>query len=152
MLNLLTFNFFGGSDIFCNPFDGADESVGVCQMNLTPHKVFKILKAVLWLPAGPAFQMMDFSFKCLWYHKKSKTGLSYITSILLPNHKPWIAVSHTDHRQWSSYISVNIKVSVTIQKCCNLKHKSYQKALKMKSKKKKLSVLMLPVKGVCFVL
>lgn len=61
----LTFDLFGGFDVFCNPPDGADESGDVRQVHLAADKVLQPLQALSGLPARACLQVVDLSFKCL---------------------------------------------------------------------------------------
>ena len=61
-----TFYFFGGSDVFSDPLDGADERSHVGEVQFAADKVLqRLLLVAVRLPALPGLQVVDLSLKRL---------------------------------------------------------------------------------------
>lgn len=77
-LRKVTFDFFGGLDIFCVPLQGADQSADVRQVDLTANQVLQSLQAVLPLQARTRLQVTDDGFKGLKHREQtdSRTELT----------------------------------------------------------------------------
>lgn len=66
-LEAVTFDFFGGFNILCVPFDGSDQSADVRQVHLAADEVLQAFQVVLELPAWSRLQMVNLRFERLKY-------------------------------------------------------------------------------------
>lgn len=73
-LKKVTFDFFGGLDIFCVPLQGADQGADVRQVNFTANQVLQTLQAVLPLQARPRLQVSDDGLKGLKHREQAEPG------------------------------------------------------------------------------
>ena len=64
-LSAVTFDFFGGFNVLCVPFDGSDQSADVRQVHLAADEVLQAFQVVLELPAWSRLQMVNLRFERL---------------------------------------------------------------------------------------